>query len=246
LAHRSGEASLSNAFENGNYVQSDGRNRNGEPIRRRSKYLSHKRHSGLHSSSENDDSEILTELGGVALDRFARVVLGYHGCDPDFANSLLSGETKIRDWEPSRNKYDWLGHGIYFWEHGPERARTWGRNKKKGVIGAVIQLGLCLDLTDVRFTDLLKLQYESLLDMAKILPLPENGEGGRNDLDCLVINELVKNSEQIETRFQTVRCPFLEGEPAFPGAKILKESHIQIAVIDKDCILGVFRPNLDL
>lgn len=44
-------------------------------------------------------------------------------------------------------------------------------------------------------------------------------------------------------RFRTVRCPFLEGESAFPGSRILKESHVQIAVRDTACILGVFRPN---
>jgi len=49
------------------------------------------------------------------VDRFARVVLGYHGCDAEFADSILSGETKIRDWKESRNRYDWLGHGVYFW-----------------------------------------------------------------------------------------------------------------------------------
>jgi hypothetical protein len=87
------------------------------------------------------------------LDRFARVVLGYHGCDAEFANALLSGETLIRDWKVSRNRYDWLGHGIYFWEHAPERAWAWASaSKKTGVIGAVIQLGRCLDLTDTAYT----------------------------------------------------------------------------------------------
>jgi hypothetical protein len=39
-----------------------------------------------------------------------------------------------------------------------------------------------------------------------------------------------------------VRCPFLEGEPAFPGSGISGESHVPIAVRDPTCILGVFRP----
>ena len=56
------------------------------------------------------------------MDRFARTVLGYHGCDPAFAEKLLSGEVPINDWKPSTNDYDWLGHGIYFWEYAPERA----------------------------------------------------------------------------------------------------------------------------
>ena len=43
-------------------------------------------------------------------------------------------------------------------------------------------------------------------------------------------------------RFQTVRCPFLEGTRAFPGSRILRESHVQIAFRDRSCILGIFRP----
>jgi hypothetical protein len=74
------------------------------------------------------------------------------------------------------------------------------------------------------------------------LSLPKN-KGKYRALDCLVINELVAQESEIRDRFQTVRCPFLEGEPAFPGSGILKESHIQITVVDPDCILGVFRPN---
>lgn len=76
------------------------------------------------------------------MDRFARVVLGYHGCDADFADSILLGKVQIQDWKTSENDYDWLGHGVYFWEHAPERALAWASSrKKKGVIGAVIQLG---------------------------------------------------------------------------------------------------------
>jgi len=178
------------------------------------------------------------------VDRFARVVLGYHGCDADFADSLLSGETKIQDWQESRNRYDWLGHGVYFWEHGPERAAIWAAgNRKKGVIGAVIQLGTCLDFTDIKYTAVLKNFHEDLKEAyaAAGKTLPTNKQGHRA-LDCLVINELIR---QTDIGFQTVRSPFLEGSPVFPGSGILEESHIQITVIDKSCILGVFRPNFE-
>ena len=175
------------------------------------------------------------------MDRFARVVLGYHGCEPDFADRLILGEISIDKWIPSENPYDWLGHGVYFWEHGPERARDWG---KGGVVGAVIQLGLCLDLTDLRHTRLLSEQYEQLrlLEESGGLKLPKN-RGKERRLDCLVINGMVKSSEDDGIHFQTVRCPFLEGDRAFPGSEILKESHIQI-VVQKNalntCILGIF------
>lgn len=64
------------------------------------------------------------------------------------------------------------------------------------------------------------------------------------DLDCLIINELVAAAERDRVHFQTVRCPFLEGRRAFPGSAIFRESYIQLAVRDRDCILGVFRPHL--
>jgi hypothetical protein len=177
------------------------------------------------------------------MDRFSRIVLGYHGCEAAFAEALLRGEARIEDWQHSRNPYDWLGEGIYFWEFGPHRAKVWGG--RGGVIGAVIQLGLCLDLTDVHHTNLLRAEFKLVRQKRREqeIPMPKN-KGKRRDLDCLIINELVRENEREGITFQTVRCPFLEGRPAFPGSGIRRESHIQIAVRDRAAILGVFRPNL--
>lgn len=181
------------------------------------------------------------------MDRFARVVLGYHGCSARFADSVLAGRVKIDDWGKSENPYDWLGHGIYFWEHAPERARSWpGGRRAGGVIGAVIQLGRCLDFTDTEYTELLRLRYESVArTFGEVeLVLPTN-RGKLRNLDCFMINEPTRQKDSLSDPFQTVRSPFLEGEAAFPGSGILRESHIQIAVIDRQCILGVFRPNFE-
>lgn len=48
----------------------------------------------------------------------------------------------------SERPYDWLGHGIYFWENNHERAFQWAKDKKaRGeiknptVIGAILHLG---------------------------------------------------------------------------------------------------------
>lgn len=174
------------------------------------------------------------------MDRFPRLVLGYHGCEPAFADALIGGDVPIAEWKPSENPYDWLGRGVYFWEHAPERARQWG---KGGVVGAVIQLGSCLDLTDVAYTRLLRAAYDSLAEtyLSRGEPLPQN-RGKRRELDCAVVNELVAIAERRGILFQTVRCPFLEGGPAFPASGILAESHIQVAVRDPSCIVGVFRP----
>ncbi len=179
-------------------------------------------------------------------ERFARIVLGYHGAKTgdavDYAKNLLSGEVDIEEWKPSENEYDWLGHGIYFWEHSPERARRWA-GAGGTVVGAVIQLGKCLDLTDMQFTGLLRQSYDGLNSdyQSKGLHLPENK--GRDlklrVLDCLVINSL---SPTILDDVDTVRGAFEEGEEAFPCAALRMETHIQIAVRKRECILGIFRP----
>jgi hypothetical protein len=77
-------------------------------------------------------------------------VLGYHGCDREVGEKLLDGEA----FSKSRNEYDWLGEGVYFWEANPLRglqfAAEWvsaGKIKNPYVVGAVIELGYCLDLT---------------------------------------------------------------------------------------------------
>jgi hypothetical protein len=77
------------------------------------------------------------------------------------------------------------------------------------------------------------------------IDLPVN-QHGRNNLDCLVINRLTRQTANDGTPFQTVRCPFLEGSEVFPGSMIRSQSHVQLVVINPANILGVFRPNLSV
>jgi hypothetical protein len=189
------------------------------------------------------------------MEQFARVVLGYHGCNTpesiEFAKQLFDGTASASDWIPSTNEYDWLGRGVYFWEHGPERAREWA-GENGTVVGAVIQLGRCLDLTDIRDTQLLNSAYESVATLYNkegwTLPKNEGRELKLRKLDCLVINRFLDAMDdeyggEGEFRFQAVRCPFEEGEEVFPGSMLRIQTHIQISVRDLSCILGIFRPN---
>ena len=80
------------------------------------------------------------------------LILAFHGCDLAVAEEVATGRTSLRR---SENTYDWLGHGIYFWENNPERALEWaeaaakrGRIQSPAVIGAILDLGHCLDLTE--------------------------------------------------------------------------------------------------
>jgi hypothetical protein len=176
------------------------------------------------------------------MDRNANIVFGFHGTDPAFAERLIRGEVRVEDWVPSRNQYDWLGHGIYFWEQAPDRAKTWASHG--GVVGAIIRLGTCLDLTDTEHTAMLAKAYVGFSARQRRWRkrLPAN-RGKLRDLDCAVINYAVKDIEKRSgQKVQTVRGAFLEGDPVFPGSAILSHTHIQIAVRDVKTIIGVFRP----
>src|SRR3989442_2623116 len=59
---------------------------------------------------------------------YQRSVTGYHGCDAAVAARALAGAARLNI---STNAYDWLGQGIYFWEHGPQRAREWAIEQAK-------------------------------------------------------------------------------------------------------------------
>lgn len=189
------------------------------------------------------------------MERFARVVIGYHGCTRAFARKLLLDEMAIEDWQPSENEWDWLGHGIYFWEHSPARAFRWaeekyGRKGRPAVVGAVIQLGECFDLLDESVTRVLAKSYQELVEMfaarGRTLPANRGRESKLRILDCLVVNDCLGRLANRGQVYDTVRAAFWEGEPVYPGAGFARESHIQVVVRNPACILGVFRPNLTL
>ena len=166
-------------------------------------------------------------------------VYGYHGCCKSVADSILSGSDVLLS---SENDYDWLGTGIYFWEEAPARAYEWAKKmhpNEPAVIGAKIRLGRCLNLLDVT-------AYKSLRDTYNILKanvscqLPRNGKLCHR-LDCLVINTATSFAEKVlGLPYDTVRCPFPEGEPVFPGSSILDRSHIQIAVRNQTALAELF------
>lgn len=182
-------------------------------------------------------------------------LIGYHGCDRKVAEAVLAGKKVL---EPSQNDYDWLGPGIYFWVDSPERGIDWAREavarkspriKDPYVIGAFIHPGLCLNLTDYGVTTELRAAYRTLSrTLAQTgTPPPKNtlqqdGIYLKRALDCAAIktvHELRKDSKQ--DPYETVYGVFEEGRPLYPGAGFKKKTHVQIAVIEQNCILGYFR-----
>lgn len=192
-----------------------------------------------------------SEPTACIMEKFARIVIGYHGCRQDFADAMLLGRTPISEWRKSQNAYDWLGAGAYFWEYSPRRALRWATEQfsdNAAVIGAVIQLGACFDLLDEEITALLATSYRDFEEFyrttSRNLPVNRGRKKKLRALDCAVINDCLDRLGERGIIFETVRGAFLEGEPVFPGTTISAETHIQIAVRNADCILGVFRPNL--
>jgi len=47
------------------------------------------------------------------------ITLGFHGCNQSILDDVVTSKQNLRD---SKNKYDWLGHGVYFWENSLSRA----------------------------------------------------------------------------------------------------------------------------
>lgn len=188
-------------------------------------------------------------------------VLGFHGCDESVGEKILAGQEHLK---ASDNKYDWLGEGIYFWENSPSRALHWanfiksnpklfkGKVTKPFVIGAIIDLGVCLDLSEAASLKYVKSGHASLKELFEFvgIPMPENKRGGSRDedlvlrhLDCAVINHVHELREKAELpAYDTVRGVFLEGEPLYEGGRIMEKTHIQVCVRDKRSIRGYFRP----
>ena len=177
-------------------------------------------------------------------------ILGYHGCDVRVGERLLGGTP----FQLSDNDYDWLGPGIYFWEANPQRGFEFAQEASKRrssnisnpfVIGAVIELGLCLDLTTASGVDWVRIAYDSLLAVtqAAALTLPGNGDDQlRRNLDCAVIRRLhsILEAQQLPA-IDTLKGVFIEGLPVYPGAGFYEKTHIQVAVRNPRCIKGVFR-----
>ena len=186
------------------------------------------------------------------------LLLGFHGCDESVVLKVLNGEEFLKK---SVNKYDWLGHGTFFWENSPSRAmdfavhlqkypnRSKGRIEKPAVIGAVIDLGFCLDLLDYDNLKQLKTAYNTLLSTSNYIDFPENKSiGGMGDLllrelDCAVIETLHALREDLHLPpFDSVRGVFPEGKELYPNAGFREKDHIQICIRNPNCIKGFFLP----
>ncbi len=189
-------------------------------------------------------------------------VLGYHGCDKSVGERILGHHDHVAI---SKNRYDWLGEGAYFWENSPDRAREWAEFLKKHppqpsrkvkdpfVVGAIIELGNCLDLTDATSLQIVRAGYDEFqrttISAGASLPVNEPAHGDDIDLvkrhlDCAVLNfvHLLRKRQHLQP-FDTVRGVFTEGGELYPGAKIQAKTHVQICIRNPALrVKGYFRP----
>lgn len=180
-------------------------------------------------------------------------IIGYHSCDKEIGLQILNGELQLN---PSSNNWDWLAGGIYFWEQNPTRAleyakevaggsqRNKGKIKTPFVLGAIIELGNCLNLVESESLTILETAYLGLKNLHNETDnkLPVNNENNRK-LDCAVIRYIHQTrifSNQLP--YDTIRSAFDEGEKVYPGASFTTRNHIQVCVINKDLIKGIFLP----
>lgn len=184
--------------------------------------------------------------------KLPNLVLGFHGCSKDTYDKVIFNGEQLKK---SENSYDWLGHGIYFWEHNFVRAQEWAKQRygeeSARVIGAVIDLGYCLNLTDSFAAEYLATGYELLKFRCETagIALPSNRPSKKTsdillrDLDCAVIQQIhdfLKDNG--DTEFDSVRGVFLEGKPPYPGSEFREKTHVQLCIRNFNCIKGYFKP----
>src|SRR5579859_2302853 len=126
------------------------------------------------------------------------LLLGFHGCEAEVRDALLNNPDEVKI---NKEPYDWLGHGVYFWENNYARALQWAQDKKKrgkikipAVIGAVLYLGYCCDFLDTKYIQMIQSYHKIMvaeyknskknLPQNRDLPHDEHKDKILRELDC--------------------------------------------------------------
>jgi len=154
------------------------------------------------------------------------LTLGFHGTDITVVQKVVS---QVQQLKFENNTWDWLGNGAYFWEYSPARAlefaqtlskRTNSKIQTPAVIGAVLDLGYCLDLLDYKSLTILKTAYTVLTQGIRssefqVKNRPAKGNPDElliRELDCAVVETVhTINRDASRRPFDSVRGVFWEG-----------------------------------
>jgi hypothetical protein len=187
---------------------------------------------------------------GTAFFDYNRTIVGYHGTSAGKAEQIV----RTQRFSPSRNSHDWLGHGVYFWEHAPKQALWWARRRygpDAAVVASMIRLANCLDLLDPENAIGLRAFHNELDATAradgKSLPSNHNTKKYR---DCFVLEAYYAHSERTGDRIDTGRGVYVPtpGQTSIGGGGVrlwdrswlTLDAHIQICVRSAACILGTW------
>jgi hypothetical protein len=182
------------------------------------------------------------------------LTLGFHGCDKSLLDAVVNN---LQTLKYSRNKYDWLGSGIYFWENDYDRALDFAKNhpgrkiKSPAVLGAVIDPGFCLNLLNTKDRELVKKSHETIKNridnFERTLLSNYRNNNGLHNLDCLVIENLHNIRHSLnQPPFESIRGAFTEGPELYPGAGFREKGHIQLCIRNPNCIKAFFIPRLEV
>lgn len=191
-------------------------------------------------------------------------VYGYHGTSEKRAAHILTPSSQnLFNFNPSANDYDWLGHGIYFFQdysiHVVEHAEAAARQDAcaPAVLQFEIDLTDCLDLGDYRKQNLVLNAFKLCDDMARAsgVPLPRQqslvrelaegipgrkqdlpGQGGPHRLDCYILNHARLIAQKKDKHIKSARGIFVEGKPIYENSHFHSRAHVQIAVFDQSVI----------
>jgi len=125
---------------------------------------------------------------------------------------------------------------------------TFGNNrtqiKTPFVIGAIIELGNCLNMLEPISIDIVKKAHNALRETYKKsgTAIPTNREAIRK-LDCAVIKYVHKSAEDDGLApYDTVRSAFNEGSQIYKDSNFYDRLHIEICVRNPNLIKGYFLP----
>lgn len=182
-------------------------------------------------------------------------VLGFHGTEKTTVDTVVDQKRRVH-LDHSKKSYDWLGHGVYFWENDPARGLEWAKSGKKNgkikqpdVVGAIIDLGLCLDLTTQTGLEEVQLAYaaykKSMHEANQTMA--QNFMGADRvlrELDCAVIEVLHQlRQDEGAPPYDSIRAAFPEDDPLYKDSGFRAKNHIQLCVLNESkCIKGYFKP----
>jgi hypothetical protein len=187
----------------------------------------------------------------MRFDDYHRTIVGYHGTRLSVALDIVN---RRRTFKFSRNRDDWLGHGIYFWEYAPQQAYWWAERRKRrqgwnepiAILGSMIRLGFCFDLLDpynVRYLKEIHGEYRAT-ETAAGRAISENANHHKY-LDCAVFQYAYAAIESPEDQLtvdsaRAVYVPTGDEKRIWTRSWISEGAHVQICVRNPACILGTW------